>query len=167
MSREALGEPLAGLIDSGLDLWRYGDKATPRQLVIDLDDRKDDDDTHARGTRQLGWPEHPTSAGPHPYARPLDIEREHTDPTARGARLLASWQALSTSLFRDSATSQDAPASAPIVIHVMLEGFRADDLHALRTSMSARPTPRAPATSYWRRERCTKPVCAPRKGSAR
>ncbi len=130
LSREGLGEPLAGLINSGLDLVRYGKDATPRQFVIDLDERADDDDTHERGTRQLGWPEHPTSAGPHPYARPLDIEREHTDPTARGARLLASWQALSTSLFRDSATSQDAPAPAPIVIHVMLEGFRADDLHA-------------------------------------
>lgn len=36
LSPEALGEPLAGLVDSALDLLRYGDKPTPRQLVVDM-----------------------------------------------------------------------------------------------------------------------------------
>ena len=53
---ESLGEPLAGLIDSGLDLLRYGDKATPRQLVVDIELDDEDGRVHARGAGLLGWP---------------------------------------------------------------------------------------------------------------
>lgn len=127
LSPEALGQPLAGLIDSSLDLLRYGDKATPRQLVVDLDQDRIGDDVHARGAALLGWPQTPTGAGPHPYARTLDVET--TAIGTRGAGIGASLRQISSHLFAPGSDGTAAPA--PIVFHLLLEGFRADDIHAL------------------------------------
>jgi hypothetical protein len=125
LSPEALGEPLAGLIDSGLDLLRYGEKATPRQLVVDTE-LPTDEHLHARGAAQLGWPASPlTVGGQHPYARPLDPAREQGSNTSRGAALLSSLQALSTALY------VEPTSPPPVIFHLLLEGFRADDIHAL------------------------------------
>jgi hypothetical protein len=131
LSPEALGEPLAGLVDSALDLLRYGDKATPRQLVVDIELPQDKGALHARGAAQLGWPDKPLGVGAHPYARPLDPEREHRGSTSRGARLLSSLEALSMTLYVDPPASARPPPPPPVVFHLLLEGFRADDLHAL------------------------------------
>jgi len=131
LSPDALGEPLAGLIDSGLDLLRYGDKATPRQLVVDIELPKDDGARHARGAALLGWPGKPMGVGAHPYARPLDPEREQRGSTSRGAKLLTSLKALSTALYVDPPASARPAPPPPVIFHLLLEGFRADDLHAL------------------------------------
>jgi hypothetical protein len=131
LSPEALGEPLAGLIDSSLDLLRYGDKATPRQLLVDIELPQDKGALHARGAAQLGWPVKPLGVGAHPYARPLDHEREQRGSTTRGAQLLSSLQTLSSALYVDPPASARPPPPPPVIFHVLLEGFRADDLHAL------------------------------------
>lgn len=131
LSPEALGEPLGGLVDSALDLLRYGDKATPRQLLVDIELPQDKGALHGRGAALLGWPAKPLGVGAHPYARPLDTEREQRGRSDRGARLLASLEALSKALYVDPPASSRPLPPPPVVFHVLLEGFRADDLHAL------------------------------------
>ena len=119
---DALGEPLAGLVDSSLDMARYGTDMTPRQLIVDVDLAVD---VQGDGAALLGWPSQPTGQGPHPYARALDPERESSTTNARGTALLQSLHQVSTAVF---AGPSPPP---PLVFHLLLEGFRADDLHAM------------------------------------
>jgi len=119
---DSLGEPLAGLVDSSLDLLRYGADMTPRQLIVDLEPTAD---VHDEGAALLGWPGMATGAGPHPYARALDSVDEPATPHPRGTALVQSLQRVSSMLF------VGVGQPPPIVFHLLLEGFRADDLHAL------------------------------------
>lgn len=119
---DSLGEPLAGLVDSSLDLLRYGADMTPRQLIVDLEPTAD---VHNEGAALLGWPAMATGAGAHPYARALDSAAEPVTPNPRGTALVQSLERVSSTVF------DGAGQPAPIVFHLLLEGFRADDLHAM------------------------------------
>jgi hypothetical protein len=119
---DSLGEPLAGLVDSSLDLLRYGADMTPRQLIVDMEPTAD---VHNEGAALLGWPALATGAGPHPYARALDTGAEPVTPNPRGTALLQSLERVSSTVF------DGAGQPPPIVFHLLLEGFRADDVHAI------------------------------------
>ncbi|MFZ5441277.1 MAG: LTA synthase family protein [Myxococcota bacterium] len=115
----ALGDPLTGLVESTVDLIRHRGPATPRELVLDAELPPQ---AAKEGAALLGWPA--TRPGPHPHARPLDFTAEPMTRDPRGRRLLEALQRASAALFTD-----EAPEVA--VFHLSLEGFRADDVHAL------------------------------------
>jgi Sulfatase len=125
----ALGDPLSGLVESTFDVLEHKGPSTPRQLVVDaaLPDALSDE-----GAARLGWPAaRPAVAGlpcwPHPHARPLDFAREPRTRDPRGRALLEAFAEVSRALF--------TPAGPPVaVFQLSLEGFRADDLHALHPS---------------------------------
>lgn len=129
LNPEALGEPLAGLIDSSLDLMRYGDKATPRQLVIDIDLDDARGQLHARGAGLLGVPATPLHIAAHPWARPLDTAREQHEVAGRRGRGPALIAALEEVSRAHPLGADGAPPA--VVFHLLLEGFRADDIAAL------------------------------------
>lgn len=131
-SAAALGDPLTGLVESTLDLLQHRGPATPRQLVLEAELPRE---LAATGARRLGWPprgEGPLSVecGRHPYARPLDVEREPMPRDARGRELVRALRRASEALFADEGLGDTS------VFFLSLEGFRADDVHALN--------PRAP-----------------------
>lgn len=120
----ALGDPLTGLVESTLDLARHQGPATPRQLVLDAELSPS---LAATGAARLGWPrrhEAGTPCWPHPYARPLDATQEPLPKDARGRRLVEALERASAALFGDD-------DRGVAVFLVSLEGFRADDVHAL------------------------------------
>ncbi len=115
----ALGDPLTGLVESTLDLLQHRGPATPRQLVLDAELPPQ---ALSEGVALLGWP--PSKPGPHPHARPLDFTSEPMTKDPRGRKLVAALTRASKALF-----PPDEPNVA--VFHLSLEGFRADDVHAL------------------------------------
>lgn len=120
----ALGDPLTGLVESTLDLARHQGPATPRQLVLDAELSPS---LAATGAARLGWPrrhEAGTPCWPHPYARPLDATQEPLPKDARGRRLVEALERASAALF-------GGDDRGVAVFLVSLEGFRADDVHAL------------------------------------
>lgn len=118
-SPAALGDPLTGLIESALDLLQHRGPATARALVLDAELPPG---SAAEGERLVGWPA--ADGGCAPHARPLDAEREAPPSDPRGAALLSSLREASKALFADG-------DPRVVVVFVSLEGFRADDVHAL------------------------------------
>lgn len=116
----ALGDPLTGLVESTVDLIRNRGPATPRELVLDAELPPG---SAEEGAKRLGWPALRTD-GPDPRARPLDFEREPVPKDPRGRKLQQALARLSKALF-DPADPRVA------VFQFSLEGFRADDVHAL------------------------------------
>ncbi|MBL8918042.1 MAG: sulfatase-like hydrolase/transferase [Myxococcaceae bacterium] len=118
-SPAALGDPLTGLLESAVDLLQHRGPTTARALVLDAELPPE---SAAQGERLLGWP--PGDGGCAPHARPLDAEVEapRTDP--RGGALLSSLREASKALFADG-------DPRVVVVFASLEGFRADDVHAL------------------------------------
>lgn len=122
-SGAAVGDPLTGLVESAVDVVRNKGPSTPRQLVLDAELPAD---LRAAGAARLGWPSESTAPGceSHPFARPLDVEREKKAVEPRGRQLLEALEAASAQLF----SSGD---EAVAVFVLSLEGFRADDIAAL------------------------------------
>lgn len=99
-------------------------RITPRDLPV--------------GAALLGLPPPPVlfppaaACTPHPFARSFRADGEERaratgaapPHAARAASLLLSLESLSAALFA-------GPREAPLVLEIMLEGFRADDVHAL------------------------------------
>lgn len=117
-SPAALGDPLTGLLESAVDLLQHRGPTTARALVLDAELPPE---AVAQGERLLGWPA--ADGGCAPHARPLDAELE-PPPSSRGAALLGSLRAASKALFADG-------DPRVVVVFASLEGFRADDVHAL------------------------------------
>jgi hypothetical protein len=121
LSPAALGDPLTGIIESGIDLSRHRGPTTARDLVLTAVFPQNNE---GAGAALVGWPSLGTKCTPHPAARPLDASGERDGLTPRGQRLMRAFSALSEVLF----TSAERPIA---VFFVSLEGFRADDIHAL------------------------------------
>ncbi|MDX2011260.1 MAG: sulfatase-like hydrolase/transferase [Myxococcaceae bacterium] len=120
-SPAALGDPLTGLIESAVDLARHRGPTTARDLVLDAELPAE---SAARGAALVGWPASDGGCGPHPFARPLDLAREPPTTSPRGTALVQALEDVSQTLF--------AGADAGVAVFlVSLEGFRADDVHAL------------------------------------
>ncbi len=119
-SAALLGDPLTGLVESAADVLAHRGPSTPRQLVLDAQLPKE---LAATGAARLGWPAR-KSCPPHPYARPLEPQREEATKDPRGRELLAALERASAALF-------EGGDGRVAVVVLMLEGFRADDLNAL------------------------------------
>jgi hypothetical protein len=122
-----LGDPLTGLLESSFDMLLHRGPSTPRELVRSAELPPD---LAATGAAILGWPPSAGRCTPHPYSRPLDPEQEPAGSEPRGRALLAALAKVSRALFKD-----DGPPLA--VFQLSLEGFRADDLHALNPAAPA------------------------------
>lgn len=115
-SPAALGDPLTGLIESTIDVVRQQGPSTPRALVLSAELSAD---LEPQGRALLGWP--PTlDGGCEPARRPLDFDAE---PASAGAEVLRALREVSAQRFTDD--------GGVAVFFVSLEGFRADDVHAL------------------------------------
>lgn len=116
----ALGDPMTGLVESTYDLFRHQGPATPRELVLSAELPPV---AINEGAGLLGWP--PSVTGkPHPHPRPLDLLSEPPTKDPRGRALVAAFERLGQALFSDG-------DSKVAVFQLSLEGFRADDVHAL------------------------------------
>lgn len=116
----ALGDPMTGLVESTFDLMRHQGPATPRDLVLTAELPRQ---AINEGAALLGWP--PSKAeGPHPHARTLDFDTEPPTKDPRGRALVKAFEKIGEALFVEG-----DPSVA--VFHLSLEGYRADDLHAL------------------------------------
>ena len=116
----ALGDPMTGLVESTFDILRHQGPATPRDLVMtaELPEKAINE-----GAALLGWP--PSTAGrPHPHPRTLDFDAEPPTSDPRGRALVQAFEKIGEALFVEG-----DPSVA--VFHLSLEGFRADDVHAL------------------------------------
>ncbi len=116
----ALGDPMTGLVESTFDILRHQGPATPRELVLtaELPVAKINE-----GAALLGWP--PSTAGrPHPHPRSLEFSSEPPTSDPRGRALVEAFEKIGAALF-----VQSDPSVA--VFQLSLEGFRADDVHAL------------------------------------
>lgn len=116
----ALGDPMTGLVESTFDIFRHQGPATPRDLVMtaELPDKAINE-----GAALLGWP--PSTPGKaHPHARSLDFTSEPPASDPRGRALIVAFEKLGEALFVEG----DASVA---IFHLSLEGFRADDVHAL------------------------------------
>lgn len=125
----ALGDPLTGLVESAADLALHRGPSAPRQLVLDAELPPE---LARAGAARLGWPARDDARAPcwpHPHARPLDPSKEPPTKDPRGGALLDALGRASRAFF-------GADAGAVAVFVLSLEGFRADDVHALN--------PRAP-----------------------
>lgn len=120
-SPAALGDPLTGLLESALDLAQHRGPATARDLVLDAELPAG---AAAVGASLVGWPATDGGCAPHPFVRPLDRAREPATTPPRGTALVQAFERVSQTLFE----GRKAPLA---VFFVSLEGFRADDLHAL------------------------------------
>lgn len=116
----ALGDPMTTIVESSIDLMQHKGPATPRELVLDAELPNDALET---GAHRMGWPV-ASSTRPLKRSRPLDWSKEPPTRDPRGRKLLDAFGRLSTALL-DPADGRIA------VFHLSLEGFRADDVHAL------------------------------------
>ncbi|MFO0593977.1 MAG: LTA synthase family protein [Myxococcaceae bacterium] len=129
----ALGDPLTTIVESSIDMMSHKGPATPRDLVLTAEFPAG---TAEEGARRLGWaPKSPGKALSRP--RPLDWTKEPPTKDPRGRKLLDALAKVSAALF----DPQDAKVA---IFQVSLEGFRADDVHALN---AAAPAQIAPFTS--------------------
>ena len=120
-SAAALGDPLTPIVESAVDVMRGRSPATARDLVRNAHLSPKD---HERGPALVGWPPAAKSCTPHPYSQPLDASERRPDSSKRGAALLRALSEASRELLANS--------SEPInVFFLSLEGYRADDIHAL------------------------------------
>ena len=125
-SPAALGDPLTGLVESTVDLLRHQGPATPRDLVLSAELPQGLAKT---GAALMGWPPSTGKCSPHPHARPLEPELEPALADPRGRKLIDAFEKLSALLM--------APEDPPLALfHLSLEGFRADDVHALNPAAS-------------------------------
>jgi hypothetical protein len=116
----ALGDPLTGIVESSIDLLQHKGPATPRELVLDAELPPD---ALELGAKRLGWPQASTTHALK-RSRPLDWSKEPPTKDPRGRKLLDALAKLSQALF--------VPDDARVAFfHLSLEGFRADDVHAL------------------------------------
>ncbi len=116
----ALGDPMTGLVESTVDIFRHQGPATPRDLVMTAELPET---AINEGASLLGWP--PSTPGrAHPHARTLDFTSEPATSDPRGRALVVAFEKLGEALFVEG-----DPSVA--VFHLSLEGFRADDVHAL------------------------------------
>ncbi|MBX3232711.1 MAG: sulfatase-like hydrolase/transferase [Labilithrix sp.] len=129
-----VGDPFRAMTDSVADLFLYGKRATPRDLVRDA---RLAPKLEPIGAALLGWPpatatsKHDTCRH-HPHERPLDRARERPIADARGEELVRAFEEVSARLFaRESEREGESESSAPIVWQLTLESFRGDDLRAL------------------------------------
>jgi hypothetical protein len=133
-SPAALGDPLTGLIESSLDLAQHKGPTTARDLVLDAEFSKG---AAATGAALVGWPITDGGCSTHPFVRPLDRDREPPTSLKRGSALVSAFERVSRTLF-------DGADGGVAVFFVSLEGFRADDVHALNPQA---PRDLAPFTS--------------------
>lgn len=120
----ALGDPMTGLVESAVDLLGSKGPTTPRDLVLHAELPAE---LVAVGAARVGWPPAPPAGAPcrpHPYARPLSLADEPPTKDPRGRALVQALERLSGAL-------QPTDAGPLAVLLVSLEGFRADDVHAL------------------------------------
>lgn len=115
----ALGDPMTGLVESTIDLLRHQGPATPRDLVLSAELPRS---AINEGAALVGWP--PSASGAHPHSRTLDFESEPPTTDPRGRALVQAFGKIGAALFVEG-----DPSVA--VFHLSLEGFRADDVHAL------------------------------------
>ncbi|MCU0702063.1 MAG: sulfatase-like hydrolase/transferase [Myxococcaceae bacterium] len=120
-SPAALGDPLTGLIESAVDLARHRGPTTARDLVLDAELPPA---SASHGAALVGWPGSDGGCSPHPFVRPLDLDREPPTAAPRGTALVRAFEDVSRTLFGGA----DAGVA---VFFLSLEGFRADDVHAL------------------------------------
>lgn len=122
-SPAALGDPLTGLVESTIDVLHHRGPSTARELVLDIDLPAVN---VALGEQRLGWPPARADAGcaPYPWSRPLDTKDEPWKDGAPGKALVTAFEQVSDRLFSDG----DGRVA---VFFLSLEGFRADDVHAL------------------------------------
>jgi hypothetical protein len=120
-SPAALGDPLTGLLESALDLAQHRGPASARDLVLDA---RLPADAASVGASLVGWPAADGGCAPHPFARPLDRALEPPTSPPRGTALVQAFERVSRALF-------DGRDGTVAVFFVSLEGFRADDIHAL------------------------------------
>ncbi len=115
----ALGDPLTGLVESTVDLLQHKGPATPRALVLDavLPEKSE-----VVGAKRLGWP--PAARSGHPFRRTLPFSAEPRTKDPRGRKLTEAFERIGKALF-------DQHADHIALFHLSLEGFRADDIHAL------------------------------------
>ncbi len=118
-----VGDPMTGVLESAWDLLRSRGRSTPRELVLTAELPPGAADT---GLRRLGLPAS--------RRRPLDFTQE---PAAPGRALLDAFARVSRALFTEGSADT-------IVWQLSLEGFRADDVHALN---AAAPREVAPFTT--------------------
>jgi hypothetical protein len=111
-----LGDPMTGLVESTWDLLRHQGPATPRDLVLTAELPPG---TAAQGASLLGWPAD--------RKRPLDFTKEPPTSDPRGRQLVEAFTRVGEALFVEG-----DPNVA--VFQLSLEGFRADDLHALNAA---------------------------------
>jgi hypothetical protein len=130
-SAAALGNPLSGLLESGVDMLRHRGPTSPRELVLSAQLPPDAGGVSAA---RLGWPPAHGGCLPHPHARPLDTAKEPPIPDPRGRALVAAFERISAALF-----PPDDPAVA--VFQLSLEGFRADDIQALNARAAPQIAP--------------------------
>lgn len=151
-SPAALGDPLTGLIESSLDMAQHRGPASARALILDAQLPAD---AAARGATLAGWPATDGGCAPNPFVRPLDRAREPATKDPRGSALVSAFEDVSRALF----AHDEGPVA---VFFVSLEGFRADDLHALNAQA---PRALAPFTTalYERAARGGEGVLASRK----
>lgn len=130
-SAAALGSPLGGLLESSIDMVCHRGPTSPRELVLSAELPPD---ANGASTRLLGWPPAHGGCVPHPHARPLDTAKEPPIRDERGRALVAAFENISAALFKP-----EDPAVA--VFQLSLEGFRADDIHALNAQAAPQIAP--------------------------
>lgn len=138
LSASVVGDPFRAIVESALDRIAHRERATPRDLVIDV---ALPDAMIAEGAALVGWPPpRPFAAsgpGPrHPHARPLDRAAEPPVRDTRGEQLLRALDEASSLLFakdneNDEKNDGKKDDESLIVWQLTLESFRADDIHAL------------------------------------
>lgn len=119
-SAAALGDPMTGLVESTADIFRHQGPATPRDLVLTAELPAI---AINEGAGLLGWP--PSTPGrSHPHPRTLELTTEPMTSDPRGRALVVAFENIGKALFVEG-----DPSVA--VFQLSLEGFRADDVHAL------------------------------------
>lgn len=136
-SASAVGDPFRSIMESAFDLIVHRGKATPRELVRDVELP---DALVAEGAALVGWPPRRASGAggaacaAHPHARPLDRAQEPPIADARGEELVRAFEQVGAALF--------SPGDRRVVVwQLALESFRADDIHALNPQAPRETTP--------------------------
>ena len=128
-SPSIVGDPFRSITESSLDMITHRGKTSPRDLVRDVDLPAA---LVGGGAALMGWPPAQGAAasvpcGVHPHARPLDRAQEPLIGDSRGEGLIRAFDGVSALLF--------PPDDGRIVVwQLVLESFRADDIHALNAA---------------------------------
>jgi hypothetical protein len=122
MNAAGLGEPLTGFLESAWDLAKGQGPSSPRALVLNAEFSAE---AINEGAGILGWPDASSVNAAPVFRRPWS-SHDSDALSGRGHALLKSFETLSEQLFV-------ADAQPLAVFFLSLEGFRADDLHALNS----------------------------------